>query len=178
MTGGRWLGRGVTVAAAVVVLAGCGLTRLDEVNFRVDDRLEFVGPEARSTVRAPLTVAWTMDDFRIAAEGSEPPSDEAGYFAIFVDQTPVKPGHTLADVAEGDDLCEGKPGCPDKTYLADHDVYTTTGTSIEIPAIPDITGSEEELQLHTITIVLMDSSGHRIGESAWQLDLRMPKVGA
>jgi len=162
---------------AVVALAGCGITRIGDLNFRVDDRLDFAGPEVRSTVRAPVTVAWTMDDFRIASDGSEPPSDDAGYFAVFVDQSPIKPGHTLADVADGDDLCEGRPGCPDKAYLVDHAVYTTTATSIELPVIADIAGSEEELQLHTITVVLMDTSGHRIGESAWQLDVRMRKVG-
>jgi len=178
VAGGRWLARGAMAMAAVVALAGCGLTHLDDLNFRVDDRLDFVSPGARSTVRAPVTVAWTMKDFRIAAQDSEPPSRGAGYFAVFVDQSPIEPGHTLADVADGDDLCEGRPGCPDKAYLVDHGVYTTTATSLELPVISDIPGSEEELQLHTITIVLMDTSGHRIGESAWQLDLRARKVGA
>lgn len=178
MAGGRWFARGATAIGAVVALAGCGLTHLDDLNFRVDDRLAFVSPEARSTVHAPVTIAWTMDDFRIAAQDSEPPSRDAGYFAVFLDQSPIEPGHTLADVADGDTLCEGRPGCPDKAYLVDHDVYTTTATSLELPVISDIPGSEEELQLHTITIVLMDTSGHRIGESSWQLDLRARKVGA
>jgi len=175
--GGSRLARSAVAMAALLLLAGCGLPDLENLNFRVDDRLHFVSPEARSTVRAPLTVTWEMEDFRIAAKDSEPPSHDAGYFAVFVDQTPVKPGHTMDDVAEGDAMCENRPGCPDDTYLAANDVYTTTKTSIEIPVIPDITGSQEELQLHTITVVLMDTSGHRIGESAWQLDVRMQKVG-
>ncbi|MFI6603645.1 hypothetical protein ACIBHX_46070 [Nonomuraea sp. NPDC050536] len=162
---------------AVVALAGCGLTDLNDLNFRVDGRLHFVSPEARSTVKSSATITWTMDDFRIAARGSEPPSRDAGHFAIFVDQPPIEPGHTMDDVAEGDLLCEGSSSCPDETYLANHDVYTTTNKSFEIPSIPNLPGSKEELQPHTITIVLMDTSGRRIGESAWELDVRIKKVG-
>jgi hypothetical protein len=162
---------------AAVVLAGCNLTHPGDLNFRIDDRLHFVSPEARSTVRTPVVVRWTMDDFRIAADGSEPPSDDAGYFAVFVDRTPIKPGHTLDDVADGDSSCEDSPDCPDEAYLANNDVYTTTTNEIEIPTIPNLPGSKEKVQLHTITVVLMDASGHRIGESAWQLDVRIRKVG-
>ncbi|MEU5863250.1 hypothetical protein ABZ815_18915 [Nonomuraea sp. NPDC047529] len=177
MTGKPWLARGAMAIVAVVALAGCGLTDLDDLNFRVDDRLRVVGPEARSTVRTPVTVTWTMDDFRIAAAGSESPSHEAGYFAIFVDQPPIEPGHTMDDVAEGDPFCEGSPSCPDETYLTSHDIYTTTNQSFEIPSIPNLPGHKEDSQLHTVTIVLMDTSGRRIGESAWDLDVRIKKVG-
>ncbi|MGW0808227.1 hypothetical protein [Nonomuraea sp. NPDC002799] len=177
MKGGRRLAHGAMAIIAVVASAGCGLTELDDLNFRLDDRLSFVSPEARSTVRSPVAVTWTMDDFRIAAEGSEPPSHDVGYFAIFVNQPPIEPGHTMDDVAEGDSLCEGSPSCPDATYLTNHDVYTTTSTSFEIPSIPNLPGSKEELQLHAITIVLMDTSGRRIGESAWDLEVRIKKVG-
>ncbi|TCO59607.1 hypothetical protein [Actinocrispum wychmicini] len=176
MQGGRWPVRGLTAVFAVVALAGCG-TSLADLNFRVDDRLHFVSPEVRSTVRPPVAIAWQMDDFRIAGQGSEPPSRGVGYFAIFVDQKTVKPGHTLADVAEGDTLCEGAPNCPNETYLANHGVYTTTNQSFEIPQIPNLPGSKEELQLHAVTIVLMDTAGRRIGESAWEIALRIKKVG-
>lgn len=177
LRGRRWLVRGAMAIVAVVTLAGCGLPDLDDLNFRVDDRLDFVSPDARSTVKPPVTITWTMDDFRIAAEGSEPPSDDAGYFAIFIDQTPIKPGHTMDDLAEDDSFCEDSPDCPDELYLANHDVYTTTSKSFEIPLIPNLPESNEELQLHTITIVLMDTSGRRIGESAWDLEVRIRKVG-
>ncbi|MFI6503948.1 hypothetical protein [Nonomuraea typhae] len=177
MKGGRWFARGATAMVAVAALAGCGLTDLDDLNFRTDDRLRFVSPQVRSTVKSPVTITWTMNDFRIAAEGSEPPSRGAGYFAIFVDQPPIEPGRTMDDVAEGDSLCEGSPSCPDQTYLAGHDIHTTTKTSFEIASIPNLPASKEELQLHTITVVLMDTSGRRIGESAWDLEVRIKKVG-
>jgi hypothetical protein len=55
-------------------------------------------------------------------------------------------------------------------------VFTTTNTSLKLPLIPDLTNTKEKLQLHRITIVLMDTAGHRIGESAWELDVRIPKA--
>jgi hypothetical protein len=169
------LARAATALVAVLPLTGCGLTHLHDLNFRVDKRLHFVSPKARSTVHQPVTVAWTIDGFRSAAAGSEPPSRDAGYFAIFVDTTPIKPGHTMDDVAKGDPFCQRSPKCPDKHYLADHRVYATTNTQFKFPLIPNITGSKESLQLHTFTVVLMDTAGHRIGESAWELDLRIPQ---
>lgn len=166
----------LAVVAALLV-SGCGLTHLQDLQFRVDDRLHFVSPEARSTVHQPVTVTWTMDDFTIAAPGSAPPSRDAGYFALFVDRSPIKPGHTMDDVAKGDRYCQQSPTCPDRKYLRDHQVYTTTEFSYKFPLIPAISTDKSHLQLHSITVVLMDTAGHRIGESAWQLDVRIPRVG-
>jgi hypothetical protein len=117
-----------------------------------------------------------MRDFTIEAPGSAPPTRDAGYFAVFVDRPPIKPGATMKDVAKGDRFCEQNPRCPDAAYLHQHYVFTTTKTALTMPQIPNLIGSKETLQLHTITIVLMDTSGHRIGESAWELDVRIPKV--
>jgi hypothetical protein len=43
--------------------------------------------------------------------------------------------------------------------------------------VPNVAGDREKLQQHSITVVLMDTSGHRIGESAWELDVRMARAG-
>lgn len=177
MRGRRTLVRCAGALVAVLTLTSCGITHLQDLNFRIDKRLHFVGPAARSTVHQPVAISWTMKDFTVEAAGSAPPSRDAGYFAIFVDKTPIRPGHTMKDVATGDPFCQRTPGCPGKQYLADHLVFTTTDTQFKFPLVPNITGSSEHLQLHTFTIVLMDTSGHRIGESAWELDLRIPKVG-
>lgn len=164
--------------ALVMVLSGCGLTHPQNLNFRVDNRFEFVSPEARALVKQPLTVSWTMKDFTVAAKGSQSPSTDAGYFAIFVDRSPIKPGETMKAVAKGDRVCERSPDCPNKGYLEQHEVYETTGTSFTLPRIPNVTGNKETVQVHSITIILLDTGGHRIGESAWQLDVRMRKVGS
>ena len=177
MAGGRRFARCAAPLLALLVLSGCGLTHLQDLQFRVDERLHFVSPKARTTVHQPVTISWTIRDFTVAAPGSQPPTRDAGYFAVFADETPIKPGHTLKDVGHGDPFCENDPKCPDRKYLRDHNVFTTTGTSMKFPILPAITGDKSRIQMHTFTVVLLDTSGHRIGESAWELDLRIPKTG-
>ena len=173
---GRGLLAGVLAVLLSGLLSGCGLTQLENLNFRVDDRLEITGPEARALVKQPVTVTWTMRDFTIQAPGSAPASRDAGYFAVFVDQTPIKPGESLEEVASGDRPCELDPKCPDISYLREQLVFPTTKTSLRIPQIPNGYG-KDDIERHTITIVLIDTSGRRIGESAWQVDIRTRKVG-
>jgi hypothetical protein len=36
----------------------------------------------------------------------------------------------------------------------------------------------DKVQLHTFIVVLMNTAGHRIGEAAWEIDLRIPKAGS
>ena len=174
--GSAGIGRGLLAGALAVALSSCGLTELENLNFRVDDRLEITAPEARALVKQPVTVSWTMRDFTIQAPGSAPPSRDAGYFAVFVDQTPIKPGESLEAVASGDRACEIDPKCPDTVYLREHLVYTTTKTSLRIPPIANGAGTDD-IDRHSITIVLLDTAGRRIGESAWQVDVRIRKVG-
>lgn len=170
------LQRAAVALIGVVLLSGCGITHMQDLSFRVDNRLHFTTPEARAKLHQPVHLAWTIHDFRIAAPGSEPPSQDAGYFAIFVDHTPIQPGQTMHAVAAGDRSCRA-PSCPNKAYLEQHQIYTTTDLSFTLPQIPNVEGDKEKVQQHTVTVVLMDTSGHRIGESAWQLDFRIPKVG-
>ena len=175
--GRRTLRRVLPAVVGCLVATGCGITHMQDLSFRVDNRLHFTTPKARTKVHQPLTVAWTIHDFRVAPAGSEPPSKDAGYFAVFVDRTPIQPGQTMRAVADGDTSCKHDPKCPDAAYLAQHEVFTTTATTLTLPQIPNVLGSTDKVQSHTITVVLMDTAGHRIGESAWQLDVRIPKVG-
>ena len=80
-------------------------------------------------------------------------------------------------VANKDQVCLHRPGCPDESYLEDRRIYTTTENGLTVEQIPPIAGDTERIQVHLVTVILMDTSGHRIGESAWQLDLRMRRVG-
>lgn len=170
--------RAVLAALALASLSSCGITHIHDLNFRVDKRLSFTGPESRALIKQPITVSWTMKDFTVAAAGTAAPSRDAGYFAVFVDRTPVKPGQTLDAVAHGDRFCQQDPSCPDQAYLKSHQVFTTTATSLKLPRITDVVGDKESIQLHTITIVLMDTAGHRIGESAWQRDVRLRRISS
>lgn len=164
-------------ATLVLVASGCGITQMQNLAFRVDNRLVFVSPPDRSLVTNPVTVRWRMSDFRIQAQGSGKASRGGGYFAVFVDQAPIRPGQTMRAVASRDPQCLHQAGCPGAAYLAARQIYTTTDTVLTLGQIPSIAGDSEAVQLHTVTVVLMDTSGHRIGESAWELDLRMRKVG-
>ena len=166
------------LAALSGILSGCGLTHLNDLNFRVDDRLHFVTPKDRALLHSPVTVSWTIHDFTIAAPGSAPPSRDAGYFAVFLDRAPIHPGETLTAIGKGDPTCANDPKCPDKTYLNDHHVFVTTKTQLRLDQITDIAGDHEKIQMHAVTVVLLDTAGHRIGESAWELDFRMRRVSS
>jgi hypothetical protein len=69
-------------------------------------------------------------------------------FAVFVDRAPVRPGQRVDRVG-------------------DEGVFTTSQTELVIRELDEGQGSGRER--HTATIVLLDSSGRRIGESAWDV---------
>lgn len=163
------------VLAVGVLTSGC--VNLDEMEFVKDERLTFTAPDDYEQVEVPLTVTWTMEDFEVlprpekGAERSEPSKGE-GYYAVFVDKAPVKPGHTLDDVGNGDTFCESDPRCPDKSYLNAKGVYTTRQPTITLDVVAPLS-SKERLQLHTLTVILLDSEGKRIGEYAWFTRFRL-----
>lgn len=158
--------------ALAVAATGCGTAALA---FSQDNRLHFTGPRSRAVVDVPLTVGWVIDRFNVAPGGSGPPSPGRGYFALFLDRAPVRPGQTLS--ALDDSTCKKTPGCFNSEYLAGKGVYTTTATSFTITSVPAL-NSYQKIQLHELTVVLLDTAGRRIGESAWYLDFRMRRQGA
>ena len=159
---------GLAVLAGACVPQGLALVQ--------DDRVEIVAPVARATVREPVTIRWRVDGFRISGrDGRDEP--DAGYFGMFVDTNPVPPGKPLSWVAHDDRRCQSTPGCPDATYLADHRTYAVTTTSFTLSVLPDLdTYSGHEL--HEVTVVLLDGTGRRIGESAWYVDFYFDRPGA
>jgi len=169
------------LAAATVVLsltAGCGIAHMRDLNFRVDHRLHFVGVKDRADVSLPVTIRWRMSDFTVAPQGSAPASPDVGYFAVFVDQSPIRPGQTMKAICKADPFERGDADCPTTAYLQGKLIYPTTSTEVSIDSLPNIAGNKDKKQLHTFVVVLMDTSGRRMGESAWELDLRLPRIGA
>ena len=177
--------RRVLAAALVVpgVLACSGCVDTSQMQFVKDDRLTFQSPDDYELTELPLTVSWTMEDFEVLPKPEKPakggkgaktvtaadvpePTEDAGYFAVFVDRAPIKPGRTLEDVGDGDPLCEGNPACPDKTYLEAEGVYTTRKPTITLELVKALS-SKEKIQLHQVTVIVLDSEGRRIGETAW-----------
>jgi len=133
------MGRLVGVLGVVLLLAtGCGQHLL----FRQDHRISVLTPEIYSTIRPPIVVTWATKDFRAGPDGS---------YAIFVDRAPMPPGATIDYFNQLDR--EG--------------IFTTNSTSIRFAGLPPLLrNASAERDHHEITIVLLDPTGHRIGEEA------------
>jgi hypothetical protein len=167
---GRTGRRLAAVVAGVLLLTGC--SHWTELSYRVDKRLTFTEPKDRALVTLPFTVSWTMRDFDVVGPGSTATGPGAGYFAVFIDRSPIGPGDRVEDVASGDRACTTDPSCPDAAYLADKGVYTTQDTSVEITRVKDL-GDNGDVQLHLLYVVLMDPSGHRIGETSYRMEFKL-----
>jgi hypothetical protein len=147
------------------LLAGCAP---DGLAFRVDERLTFQAPQDRSTVGLPLTLDWEMRDFEVVPPGS-PARPDAGYFAVFVDRSPVPPGEPLRWLARKDTSCRTADGCPDEEYLNSRGVYTTTETELVLDQLPRLGDDEDRRERHRAVVILLDGAGRRIGESAFEI---------
>jgi hypothetical protein len=161
----------VSTVIATSSLSGC---RVSGLQMRVDDRLAFVSPEAGRRAQLPVTVRWSMRGFTPSGLDRGRAADR-GAFAVFVDRTPMSVGADLRSLAGGDQACRRDPRCPDLGYLAERDVLVTTEPTITLARVPkadDGVGDEQ----HSITVVLVDGSGHRIGESAWYLPFTTRRV--
>lgn len=160
---------GTLVLAALV--GACTSCSVHNLSFVQDKRLHIISPEQRSTVRLPVIVRWRMPGF-VTRRPPQTPSattrNGAGYFALFVDRAPVPGGHPLSDVAKGDANCRVVHGCPNADYYAAHDVYLTAAHHYRFANLPQPEQAYDKNK-HTITIVLVDADGRRIGESAWSV---------
>jgi hypothetical protein len=172
---GRALGAALA-GVALMASAGCA-TSLDGLEFHNDNRLTISSPHENAKVVVPFTLHWTMSDFTVVAAGQGPVASDTGYFAIFVDRSPVKAGQTLNAVNKNTPSCKDTALCTTKSYLAREQVYTTTKDQLRLGSVADIVGNNESTQYHTATVVLMDTAGRRISESAWSVEFRMRASG-
>lgn len=140
--------------AVAALLSGCAVHGLA---LRQDTRLHIVEPADRSTVTLPLTLSWAIRDFAVASG--------RGSFAIVVDRAPPRPGETLGWLFRGSRECRAA-GCLDPSFLAQRDVYETDRSVLAIDHVAHLSGRDRRA-FHEVTIVLLDSQGRRIGESAW-----------
>jgi hypothetical protein len=116
-------------------------------------------------VTTPFTLRWTYKDFDVTGPSARRDKN-SGYFAVFIDKAPMPSGRGLKWVAKGDRPCEKDPACPNAQYLADHHVFTTTQPELVVQTLPS-TNVHTKTERHEVTVVLLDGTGHRIGESAW-----------
>ncbi len=149
-----------SVAVALLAASACS-----NFQYRNDHRVEITSPKNRGTVTLPVDVRWTYKDFD--ATGPSGSRDKKhGYFAVFVDRSPMPAGQDLRWIGKGDRACVKTPGCPDVRYLTDHNVFTTTTPEVKLAALP-APSVHTKKEHHEITVVLLDGTVHRIGESAW-----------
>ena len=62
-------------------------------------------------------------------------------------------------------------------YLARKQVYTTTKDEFTLQDVSDILGNSLSTQFHSATVILLNTAGVRIGESAWTVEFRMHSSG-
>jgi hypothetical protein len=163
------------VAAGVLVLsAACGHNGL---SFYKDERVKIVAPRDRAEARLPLTVRWNVKNFAVTGPTSAA-SPDAGYFGVFVDQAPQPPGQTFRWFARSDYQCKVTPGCPDASYYASHHAYTTKDTQFVVTKLPELRPEQERKfrDFHEVIVVLLDGTGRRIGESAFQVDFQLKRT--
>jgi hypothetical protein len=160
------------LGGGAILLSGCSLSG---IALTADTRLRFTAPAPLALVTLPVHLAWVMSDFVVRPPGAGPVAGDAGYFAVFVDRAPMAPGQTFAAIAGAS--CHPTSECLTPSYLAGQGVYTTERHSLTLSQVTPL-NSYQSVQLHEATVVLMDSSGRRIGESAWVIDFRLQEPGS
>lgn len=150
---------GLAVAALVAALTpGCGIHGL---SFVQDRRIDIVSPPDRATLALPIEVRWTARDFN-------------GTYAVFIDRSPQPPGKPVQWLVRNEQGCRVQDGCPDEAFLAERDIHTTSATTFTVQRIRDVANAHSN-PLHEVTVVLLDSKGDRIGESAFRVQFRVKR---
>jgi hypothetical protein len=167
------LERSVALACAVIVLSGCAMQGL---NFVQDNRVTITAPRDRAQVKFPVTVAWTVEDFEVTGRDGRRRTD-AGLFGVYVDRAPQPPQRTQNWLLRDDPLCPTTPGCPNKTFLAERNIHSTTATTFKIETLPAPPTEEAQRrrEFHEVTIALLNGRGERIGESAFTVEFEVDR---
>ena len=147
----RNLRRWAWLAVIAPLTSGCALNGLA---FAEDTRVKIDAPAAEATVRLPFDVRWHADGF------------DGTYLVVF-DRSPMRPGQTLQSLVAHDDPCRSRPSCPDRQWLADHSLYLTSATHVRIDDLAEERTTKRAKDRHQLTVVLLDRSGRRVGESAF-----------
>lgn len=138
------------ICVLTLVAAACNTNGMA---FRVDERVTITSPKDRAQVTLPVELKWRVEDFEIVEPGTNV-RDAAGYFAVFVDRTPIRPG---------------------ERFVRERGAYATTETKLLIEEVEY--ESAEGRDRHTATIVLLDGAGRRVGESAFDVVFEVERGG-
>lgn len=153
---------GLTVV--LLLVPACGVRGL---NFQSDDRVTITSPDDREEVRLPVTVTWQVRDFEITGRDGSRRGD-AGYFGVYVDRAPQPPSRTQEWLVRDDERCRSDPSCPNKDFLAQLEIHSTTRQTFTIERVAEPSSDAvRRREFHEVTIVLLNGRGERIGESAF-----------
>jgi hypothetical protein len=157
--------RGV-LCIALLALGALSLTACANYSllFTADDRVHVTAPAENSAIRLPFVLRWS-------ARGAHGP------YAVFFDASPMRPGASLLSLVPKQDPCRNQAHCPDVNWLRDRDIYVTYDTHLKITSLPDLRLDHDTTDAHYVTIVLLDDSGHRQGESAFTRNFIVDRNG-
>jgi hypothetical protein len=158
----------VTLAAvALLATASCNPAQFQ---FFRDNRVHITAPRENQLVGVPFAISWTWHGFTVTRP-TEQVSGRAGQFGVFIDSAPPAPGRLLSSLFASDKACRQRPGCPGPADYRQRGIYLGGNGSVTISDRALLSSSSEPAQ-HTVTIVLLDGHGRRLGETAWFRDFR------
>jgi hypothetical protein len=102
-----------------------------------------------------MTIAWT-------AKGVYQPGDS---FGVFLDRGTIRPGQNVLSVLP--DVCKQNPSCSRQSYFQQVNVWITSQPSLMLSALPEasVTGHSTGREDHSVTVVILNSKGARVGEA-------------
>jgi len=138
--------------------------------FRKDPQLQVLEPKSNAFIDLPVTLRWRGTDLPNGAQ-----------YVVLVDHAPMRPGQGL--LALVDRRCKNTPStCPDQNYWDGHYIYFTRTDHLVLEALPDLRRQNRTnaLDAHNVTIVLIDRTGHRIGEGFYAVEFNVlrAQIGA
>lgn len=140
----RWGRPAFSWVAPAVVVAAAGLTS------GCGSNLQFV-QDHRLHITAPRSLATVSEPVTVSWTAGDLGPTPVRY-GVYVDRSPVRAGQLVTDSAPNS--------------------YTTSVRSISLSQLPNVAGYGKT-RIHEVTVVLVDASGRRVGESAWYIDFRL-----
>ena len=137
---------------ALVLFAVVATSCREGLLFRNDHRVTILSPKNNAAVAEPVSVRWSAREFVAGQDGQ---------FAVFVDRDPMPPGEGIEYFAASN-RAQG--------------VFLLNETNLTIDVFTRRTGVDPaERDHHDVTVVLLDTSGRRIGESAGFVEFRIKR---
>jgi hypothetical protein len=152
---GALIRAGVVVTCLVAVaslVAGC---RTSGLLFTTNGSFRILSPHSSSTVKLPITIAWTANGVYRSGDS----------FAVFLDRGTIRPGQNVSSVLP--DICKQNPSCSRQSYFQQVNVWITSQPSLKLNTLPEssLTGRSTGKEDHSVTVVILNNKGARVGEA-------------